>query len=175
MYNSLTDQLDIHIDCRMKSLCKNKKMDPISEYNGDTMRSLGHGTGTVQCPIFLAPARVPVANLVATPETGEKASRNKKKLEPVTRDGTALTTKDSWPLSGPPSPCPNLEIPMKSETSTSMPMSTSMTTSCMKSGDARISDSCVSVIRVSTGSTCSDSLDSFTTASIKRHTGSESR
>ncbi|XP_010924538.1 serine/threonine-protein kinase RHS3-like [Elaeis guineensis] len=172
------------MDCQMntvfsdKSLCKNRKSDPIPKYNGDTMTSLDHGTGPVQYPIsslYPSPSQIPVANLEATPEKGEKALSNKKRSDPVTKDGTALTSGDSCPLSShQPNPYHSLEITMKSETS-STSISTSTTTSCMKSSDANISNSCTSVSRDSTGSAHSDSLNSSTTASIKRHTGSDSR
>ncbi|KAG1367877.1 Serine/threonine-protein kinase AGC1-7 [Cocos nucifera] len=164
------DDPGIHMDCQMntvfsdKSLCKNRKSDPISKHNGDTMTSLDHGTGPVQYPISCPwpnPSQIPVANLEATPEKGVNARSNKKKFDPVTKDGTALTSGHQ------PSPCPGLEIPMKSEA-----LSTS---TCMKSSDAKIGNSGTSVSRDSTGSTRSDSLNSSTAASIKRHTGSDSR
>ncbi|XP_038987567.1 serine/threonine-protein kinase AGC1-7-like isoform X2 [Phoenix dactylifera] len=141
------------------------------------MTSLSHDTGAGRYPISCpSPSRRPVANLEATPEKGKKALSNKKKLDPVTKDGTALTSGDSWPLvSRQPSSSPCPEIPMRSKAS-STSISSSTATSCMNSSDAKISNSgTCSVDRDSTGSTRSDSLDSFTTASIKRHSGSDSR
>jgi len=107
----------------------------------------------------------------STPKpTAEKASRNKKKPEPIAKNNINNATKNQCPF---PASCPSPRLPgMLEGTSASTSTSNSTVT---KLSDAKVSDSCNSISQGSCSSTRSDSIDSASTASIKRHTGGDCR
>jgi len=105
----------------------------------------------------------------STPKpTAEKASRNKKKPEPIAKNNINNATKNQCPF--PPS-CPSPRLPGMLEGTFASTSNSTVT----KLSDAKVSDSCNSISQGSCSSTRSDSIDSSSTASIKRHTGGDCR
>ena len=143
-----------------KTSSNNEKLDSISKDCNDTTTildpspQLGKHTSA-----SLTPKPLP------HPEpTTEKASRTKKKPESIAKNSINNVTKNQCPF---PSP----RLPGMLEGTFASTSNSTVT----KLSDAKVSDSCNSISQGSCSSTRSDSIDSSSTASIKRHTGGDCR
>ncbi|WOL11086.1 hypothetical protein Cni_G19847 [Canna indica] len=145
---------------------RSKNLDPNSENNDDIIRSPTPGPAQSPCPSSTSASN--------SKKASEKLPKNKKKLHLVSKDDSSLTN-DLWPSSAiHPSWFSSPKIIRISE-ATSTSSSTMTTPSHMRSREPKLngSNTCNSQGRCS--SKVVDCLDSYSTASIRRHKGDDFR
>ncbi|CAD5194528.1 unnamed protein product [Musa acuminata subsp. malaccensis] len=141
-----------------------KQVHPIANTSMDPTKSseTGHGPNP----------RPPMSS----DSVSTKVSRHKD-LEPVAKDVSKSSSRSPKhnPTHGPGSRLPMISETASTSSSTSTSIGTSMATMAAKSSDAKLSDSCTTAVRGSSGGNRSDSTESANSAPIKRHTGGDCR
>ncbi|KAG1335037.1 serine/threonine-protein kinase RHS3 [Cocos nucifera] len=152
------------------------EIDRVPKNSIDSTRTTDPDPGSGIC---LNPCPSP-RNLATSEATSAKALHNNKNLDPVVKCGTNFTKNPFPSPSDSSSPCPSPNLPNISETNSTSPgtsSSTGVTTTTVgtKTSDAMLSDSCTNPSQGSCNSTRNNSIDSSTSAPVKRHTGGDCR
>ncbi|XP_020096918.1 serine/threonine-protein kinase AGC1-7-like [Ananas comosus] len=129
----------------------------------ESTRSSGVGSNSSTLP-SPCPSPKPFLN---TELALDKTSYCKEEFNPIDQNSTNHTKNLCPSPTYNSSPCPSPKLPTISETTPTSPSA--------KTGEAKNSDSCATFSRDSSGSARSDSIDSSSSAPIKRHTGGDCR